>query len=351
MQYSHDKQQAGEYAASAMERITLEGLSPTPHVFELWYVYFSGQSPEITKAIDILIGNRQKLTDERCQDLYNKYLSEEREEAAIRKAGDQIHSTIQNVSGVVRNVKDATTEYSDKLGDMTVRVNAIKEPAQLQELLADMASDTKNMITQNQKLEAELDHSSQIMEELQRNLEMVRREALTDGLTGLANRKCFDAELQRIAQESMASGQAFTLLMMDIDHFKSFNDNYGHLVGDQVLRLVSRTLTDGVKGRDVTARYGGEEFGIILPETNLNAGVVVGNALRKSIASKDVINRTTGEKLARITISVGVAEYAPGEDLHELIERADAALYTAKHNGRNQVAAAPTPNRRTPRKN
>ena len=343
MQYSHDKQQAGQYAASAMERIAIEGLSPTPHVFELWYVYFSGQSPEVTKAIDILIANRQKISDQRCKDLYAKYLSEEREEAAIRKAGDQIHSTIQNVSGVVRNVKDATSEYSGKLGDVTARMNSVQDPGQFKELLSSVVKDTNNMIAQNHKLEEQLDQSSQIMEELQRNLETVRREALTDGLTGLSNRKAFDAELARIASEAQAASQSFTL---DIDHFKSFNDNYGHLVGDQVLRLVARTMVDGVKGRDVAARYGGEEFGIILPETQLNAGVIVGNALRKAIATKDVINRSTGEKLARITISAGVAEYSPGEDLNELIERADAALYTAKHNGRNQVAAAPTPGKK-----
>ena len=346
MQYSHDKQQAGQYAASAMERIAIEGLSPTPHVFELWYVYFSGQSPEVTKAIDILIANRQKISDQRCKDLYAKYLSEEREEAAIRKAGDQIHSTIQNVTGVVRGVKDATSEYSGKLGDVTARMSSVQDPGQFKELLSSVVKDTNKMIAQNHKLEEQLDQSSQIMEELQRDLETVRREAMTDGLTGLSNRKAFDAELLRIASEAQAANQSFTLLMLDIDHFKSFNDNYGHLVGDQVLRLVARTMVDGVKGRDVAARYGGEEFGIILPETQLSAGVIVGNALRKAIATKDVINRSTGEKLARITISAGVAEYSPGEDLNELIERADAALYTAKHNGRNQVAAAPTPGKK-----
>jgi diguanylate cyclase len=233
---------------------------------------------------------------------------------------------------------------------MSTRINSVKDAGELKELLADVVSDTNNMIAQNHKLEAQLDQSSQIMDELQRNLETVRREALTDGLTGLSNRKAFDAELSRIAEESVASGQPFTLLMLDIDHFKSFNDNYGHLVGDQVLRLVARTMTDGVKGRDVAARYGGEEFAIILPDTMLNAGVVVGNALRKAVATKDVINRSSGEKLARITMSVGVAEFAPGEDLHDLIERADAALYTAKHNGRNQVAAAPTPNKKQKKK-
>ena len=131
--------------------------------------------------------------------------------------------------------------------------------------------------------------------------------------------------------------------MMDIDHFKTFNDSFGHQVGDQVLRLVAKCLIDGIKGKDVAARYGGEEFIIILPETELASAVAVGNSLRKTVANKDVINRNTGERLARITMSVGVAQFSGEEGVDELIGRADAALYTAKHNGRNQVAAAPTP--------
>jgi diguanylate cyclase len=166
---------------------------------------------------------------------------------------------------------------------------------------------------------------------------------MTDGLTGLSNRKAFDAAIARVTEESDLNHTTFTLLMLDIDHFKTFNDNYGHQIGDQVLRLVSRTLVEGVKGRDIASRYGGEEFAIILPETTLTAGVAVGNSLRKAVATKDVINRSSGEKLGRITLSVGVAEFVPGEKIGSLIERADSALYTAKHNGRNQVAAAPTP--------
>lgn len=346
MLYTHDLSQATEYAREAMERLAREKLAPTPDNFELWYVYYSGQSPEVRRAIDILVANKQKITDERCKELFQRFLSETRSEDTIRRAGDQINATIKNVSGVVKDVRSAGTTYSTKLGTVTSKMQNVKDPAQLKEILSTVVSDTQNMLAQNQKLEDQLDKSSHVMEELQRDLENVRREALTDGLTNLANRKAFDAEIKRMTDEAVAAGKPFTLLMLDIDHFKSFNDNYGHQVGDQVLRLVAKTLTDGVKGRDLAARYGGEEFSILLPDTGLQAGVVVGNALRKAIATKDVINRSTGEKLARITISVGVAELATGEDIEDLIERADAALYTAKHNGRNQVAAAPTPGKK-----
>ena len=350
MQYTHDKDQAQEYAQSALERIKKDGLSPTPDLFELWYVYYSGQSPEIVRSIDILIANKQKITDERCKELYQRFLSEARDEEVVRRAGDQINTTIKNVTGAVRDVKTATSEYSTKLGGVSGQIADVDDAGQLKQILTTVMSDTENMIVQNQQLEKQLDKSSVVMEELQRDLENIRKEALTDGLTGLSNRKAFDNEINRISEEALSTSGTFSLLMVDIDHFKSFNDNFGHQIGDQVLRLVARTLTDGVKGRDICARYGGEEFSIILPDTPLHAGVIVGEALRKAVATKDVINRNTGEKLSRITMSVGVAEYNHGEDVTELIERADAALYTAKHNGRNQVAAAPTPGKKQSKK-
>lgn len=346
MQYSHDKNQATEYAQAAFARLKKEGLAPTPDHFELWYAYYSTQNPELTRALDILADNKQKITDEHCRELFQRFLSEARDEDAIRRAGDQVNTTIKSVSTIVRDVKSATATYSTKISTVNAQVEGIKDAGQLKKIISSVMNDTQDMLAQNQKLESQLDKSSSVMEQLQRDLEKFRREAFTDGLTGLANRKAFDTAIKRVTDEAASEGPGYTLLMLDIDFFKTFNDSYGHQVGDQVLRLVAKTLTDGVKGRDIACRYGGEEFAIILPDTGLQAGMAVGNSLRKSVATKDVINRATGEKLARITVSIGVAEFVPGEKTNELIERADAALYTAKHNGRNQAVAAPTPNKK-----
>ena len=343
MHYSDSVEKATQFAGEAFARIQQESLVPTPENYELWYVYYSGANPEVTRAIDILIANSQKITNERCQELHQRFLSEGKDSEKVREAGDKIQATIKEVSGAVKSVKNATTKYNTSLNSVTGQLKDNMSKQELEHVLKDVVSGTREMMTQNQILEKELTKSSQAMEELQRDLDLVRKEALTDGLTNLANRKAFDAEITRIAQEAASSGMTFSLIMMDIDHFKSFNDNFGHQVGDQVLRLVAKTMTDGVKGRDLAARYGGEEFAILLPETNLQAGVKVGDYLRKAVASKDVVNRNTGDKLGRITLSGGVAQYLPGEKIEDLIERADAALYTAKHNGRNQIAAAPAP--------
>jgi diguanylate cyclase len=341
VQYSHSKEKASQLAAQAFDRMRLEGLSPVPENYQLWYLYYSGENPEITRAIDILVAANQKITDERCQEVHQRYLNDSRENDRVRQAGDRIQTTLKDVNTIVSSVKDTTTKYSSSLSQVQEKLSGNMSKDEIDMVVRSIRDGTQTMMRQNQILEERLSQSSQLMKELQRDLEQVRKEALTDSLTNLANRKAFDTEIRRIAKEADETGATFSLVMMDIDHFKSFNDNYGHQVGDQVLRLVARTLVEGVKGRDLAARFGGEEFSIILPETNTQGALKVADYLRKAVAGKEVINRNTGSKLGRITLSGGVAQYLPGEEIDDLIGRADAALYTAKHNGRNQISAAP----------
>lgn len=343
MLYDHDIDLASGVAEKAFARLKKDGIPPAPSNFEVWYAYYAKINTELKAEIDKLKKTAGKVTQDDCRVLYEKYLSDKRNQEIVEKAGDQIQSTLKDVSGLMDNMRFATSEYSGTLEGVSQKISSVETPEDFKEIMDSVAQDTAKMAQQNKKLEAQLDKSSIAMEALKQDLERVRKEAMTDGLTGLANRKCFDEEVRRMVARCTQEGETLTLLMLDIDHFKSFNDNYGHQVGDQVLRLVAHTLTDGVKGKDLAARYGGEEFVIVLPSTNMNAGITVGDSLRKSLANKEVINRASGENLGRITMSVGVAQYYGGESVENLIERADAALYTAKHNGRNQVAAAPTP--------
>lgn len=343
MIYQHNTDKAKNFALGAMQRIQDHGLTPTPEIFELWYVYYSGDNTEVTRALDALLAAGGKLVDASCREIHEKFLNDTQENEKVRQAGDRIQATIKEVNGVVSDVKDATFKYNTSLTDVTSTLSQSQDRTQIEAAVKKVINNTQDMMRHNQLLEQQLSRSSLVMKELQRDLELVRKEALTDGLTGLANRKAFDTEIRRYVEEVKTEETTFTLVLLDIDHFKSFNDNYGHQVGDQVLRLVARTLIEGVKGRDLAARFGGEEFAIILPETNLQFGVKVADALRRAVAGKEVVNRNNGEKLGRITMSGGVAQFMLGEKIDDLIERADAALYTAKHNGRNQIAAAPAP--------
>ncbi len=339
---SKEKELTTEISRKAMDRIRREDVLPTPENYELWFVYYARSIPEVVRVIDAIVESGQAITDYVCNELYSRFLSDLRNEETIRNTGAQVQNTILHVSGAVHGVKEATRNYGETLSQVKTKINAAKTQSEIQAVVQLASESTRAMMGQSNHLEEMLRQSNEAMEELKKDLEHIRREAMTDGLTGLANRKAFDDEFDRVLREAQQNKTIFTLLMLDIDHFKSFNDNFGHQVGDQVLRLVARTLKDSIKGKDFAARYGGEEFAIILPETDLAGAVVVGNMLRKAVASKDVINRSTGKVLGRITMSVGVAEYMNEKIPEDLIERADGALYTAKHNGRNQVAAAPS---------
>lgn len=338
-----DSSRVNDIAAKAWARLKKDGVAPSPRNFEVWYTYYASEHAQLREEMSGLIAEKGGLSNADCQALYQKYLSDSRHDELFQKAGDHLNNTIEDVSGVVENIRTATTEYSGTLTDVSTKLGSAATKEEMAAVLQGVMSDTNKMLEKNRDLEEHLDQSVKVMGELKRELEEVRREAMTDGLTGLTNRKSFDEKIEQAVEACEQNEQTFTLLLLDIDHFKAFNDNYGHQVGDQVLRLVAKTLTDGVKGRDTAARYGGEEFAIILPETAIEGGRMVAENLRKAIAAKEVVNRTTGEHLGRITISIGVAQFYAGEPIADLIDRADAALYTAKHNGRNQVATAPTP--------
>jgi diguanylate cyclase len=325
-----------DVACKALEKIEELGLLPTPENYELWYKYYDGDA-ELVGAIDKLGDN---INEASCTKIYKRYLTSSSHEDAVRKISDQIQQAITEIGGLFKSVKSATDEYGETLDDTAGKIDKADSIEDLESVVSEMVQSTKKMVEHNKSLEDQLNNTSGQMAELRQNLDTVRKEAMTDGLTGLSNRKAFDRYLEAAISEAAADSATLTLLMMDIDHFKSFNDTYGHLIGDQVLRLVARSLKDGIKGRDLAARYGGEEFAIILPDTGAEAGVVVGNLLRRAVERKEVINRTTGETLGQITLSVGVAEYKPGEKPENLVSRADQALYSAKEAGRNQVKSA-----------
>ena len=162
------------------------------------------------------------------------------------------------------------TSYSESLADASQQLQETIDGTAMRAIIAQLLQGAREMEINNKKLEARLSASRQEIEELQQNLEAVRTESLTDPLTTLANRKFFDIELGRAIAEAKLMSEPLSLLMTDVDNFKAFNDKYGHLTGDQVLRLVAISVKQNVKARDIAARYGGEEFMVALPNTRCN---------------------------------------------------------------------------------
>jgi diguanylate cyclase (GGDEF)-like protein len=168
----------------------------------------------------------------------------------------------------------------------------------------------------------------------------IARISVTDGLTGLTNVRHFREQAQREHSRARRHNDPYSILMMDIDHFKKINDVYGHPVGDTVLREMAAIFREAVRLTDLPARYGGEEFIVFLHRTRLPEAVIVGERIREAVERKVF---AAPSPLIRCTVSVGIADYLPGTEGTEktVIGRADQALYAAKHGGRNRVACRP----------
>ena len=325
------------HAETALNQIKALKLAAHPRNFEVWYTYATGHIPDLNQAINDFLARETRLTDQELARIYDKYLSPVRFSERIDAVGGKIMGEIEQVMSMIDAAIGSANEYSASLAGATQQIAPDAGHDQLRLIVETLVRSTKEVEVTNQALQKRLVDSRQEIRELQENLEVVRTESLTDPLTTLANRKYLEDAITHFIDEAEAKGAPLSVILSDIDHFKKFNDTYGHLTGDQVLRLVATSLKQNLKGRDVAARYGGEEFAVLLPRTSLSDGVTVAEHIRHAVMSKELVRRSTGETLGRVTISLGVAAWRRGDTMTSLLERADSCLYAAKHAGRNRV--------------
>jgi diguanylate cyclase len=329
--------QAIMHGDSAMKRMHEIELPPTPNNYTIWYVYHSGGAPDLKRDIDELIERNERITNELALEIYDRYFGLVSESETIRETGQSLERAIERLMGFVEEAGAGNAEYGEALQTFSGQLGDDSSAADVRSIVASILAETKKMSDRQDKLQSDLVASTQEVATLRETIHSARREALTDSLTGVANRKAFDEAIHAMSVEAEQDGIPLSLLMLDIDHFKRFNDTYGHQLGDQVLRLVARTFTECIKGRDMAARYGGEEFAILLPSTGLTNAVKLADNIRDTVSKKRIVNRQTGQSLGQITLSAGVSLFRSGEQPSDFIRRADEALYTAKRGGRNRV--------------
>ena len=331
------------FAELALGQIRSLRQTAVPRNYEIWYVYATGYNSALNKIINETLARNGKLTEADLEQIYETYLSHIKTTDRIDKVGSRVIGEIDDVMKLISEALGMSASYDVSLSGATKKLESVQNRDQLKKIVESLVKSTREMQDTNKALEQRLTLSKSEINNLQQSLEAIRAESLTDPLTGLGNRKYFDRSIEMAVQTALANGEPLSLLMFDIDHFKSFNDSYGHLTGDQVLRLVGLSLKQTIKGQDITARYGGEEFAVVLPNTALRQALTVADHIRRAVMSKELKKKSTGEILGRVTISVGVSMLKPDDDTDSLIERADACLYAAKRNGRNRVICEADP--------
>ncbi len=305
--------------------------------FEVWQAYKLGALPELNREIETRIARGEAFGDAFNAELFERFFASKRVSAQMLEASASIARELADVISTLRGVGAEAGSYASALQDAAARFEGDPDPADLRAVVAQLSASTREMAKNNRKLSEQMEVSSRQVETLQSALQSVQAEALTDGLTGLANRRLFDETLSARVSEADAGGAGLCLLMCDIDHFKRFNDTWGHLVGDQVIRFIAVMLRKYAEGDVVAARYGGEEFALIMPRTKLSSARLLAVALNEAVKAKRLSRRSTGELLGAVTVSVGIAEYRSGESVSSFIARADACLYASKRGGRDQI--------------
>lgn len=331
---------AAQIARLAFPMMTQHKIDPTPHNYAVWYHYVMAENKDLVKEIDQMIEQGLPFSPDTNQYLYNKHIASHTEQTRVDAATSAAQHIMAQVLQIIAGFTGETSSYNQQIDEHVKKLSAVAPDAPMQEMVREIITRVKSIRDTGSQMQAKLSESSKEIESLKKNLDQVSIEAKRDFLTGTANRKCFDAFLEEQVKLARQNKTDLCLLMIDIDHFKTFNDKFGHLIGDEVLKTVAKSLVDTVRGKDLVARYGGEEFSVVLPTTPINGGVIVAEALRKSIASSDLIRKDTGLAIGSITVSIGVACLRHDTDtIATMIARADDALYTSKKSGRNRVTA------------
>jgi len=308
-----------------------------PQNYAVWYDYVSSPNGELRTEIQRHLDRENDFSPELSRQIYEKYfLDEIRAEVdgvqvAVREA---VESAISELGALGEDV----SRFSNVLASCGAKLKQDLTHEDLKGLVVELARETSVTRERSAQVENSLQMMSEELSQLRAQVNALTRDSQTDALTGVANRRAFDSAMARLMAEAANDEQPLCLIMADIDNFKTFNDTYGHLVGDQVLRFVAQEMMQCVKGRDVLARYGGEEFAVLLPATPLQGAKMLAESIRVIIESQ-VISNHSGKTLDSVTISLGVAQYLPGEDASTFISRADSCLYQSKDAGRNRVTA------------
>ena len=325
-------------AERALELMKAYGSSAAPRSYEVWYTYVSGHKPLMNDAIKRLSAERGAISDVEIEAIYDAHLSAQRYAVEAQQTSASVIAEIDDVVEMIEFALGSTAKYGQSLEALSQDLSGPIDRSRLREVIGSLVSATKEVAATHQTLDARLKETRGEIETLRETLEAVRIESLTDPLTGVSNRKHFEETLIHAIERAGQDGSALALIVIDIDFFKRFNDTYGHLTGDQVLKLVGMTMRETVKSSRATiARFGGEEFAIILPGATIEPARGVAESIRQSVMGRELVKRATGESLGKVTISAGVAALKAGDTAVSLLERADQCMYTAKRMGRNRT--------------
>ena len=340
MIFKEDANTAAVYLRKAVPKMIKHNIVPNPFNFTLWYSYYSKRFPELNNELDYIVSRFETCPPELSEELLLKYIikkddTEHKDRDAFQNAIDVL---LDDLSENINTAAAQSNSFSSALEQNVVDLSSAKLDDSHTQALGELTHNANSLCQLNDSLQVQMSTAQTEIDSLKKQLQETIAQANTDVLTGLNNRRFFESIYNQFIQQD--SGLEVSLVMMDIDKFKVFNDTHGHLMGDQVLKLVGKLLKSECKEPVIPVRFGGEEFALLCLGVDLKKANAIAEKLRVKLSRISLSNKRTGEKISPVTASFGVAFTKNLELLSELIERADKALYQAKENGRNCVQVA-----------
>lgn len=332
-----DIKDARTFAQAALNAMSRNGVLPSPRNFGIWLAYAAGTSPELTAQIDQIIEAGSGFTTDVNKDLDDRFGDQDSGVEQARLISNDLLETLRFIQDAFDTTELGQLEFYERLDHYSEKLENANGVADVTRILEEIVVDTVQVREQTGNLKTKLAESTRLVRDLRSRLDSANKDAVTDPLTGIPNRRYFEVELDKAVAQAGTSNKPLSLMFIDIDRFKDFNDKHGHHTGDIVLRLVAGQISACVGERGLACRYGGEEFVVLLEDTDSHTALVMAEKIRIMISRKEVKHRKSRKSFGRITISCGLTLFQPGDDPGSFLGRADSLLYQAKEAGRNRV--------------
>ena len=323
-------------ASAIMSILLVNDLDITPANLTLAYAAFTGGDPALARQIAARAESAEGITQPWLDELAHADTMRP-DQADLDRLVARLEKGLEEFNSHMRNARTAASDYGTELERHVVDLEDVEKTGQLVTSLAGLA---RAMLTRTRKAEHEMRRSEEEAKALRESLARARRDADIDHLTGLPNRRAFEALLKRYYEEAQATGEPLSIAFCDIDEFKRINDRHGHEAGDRVIKAIADTLAHISDDHCHVARHGGEEFVMLFRGLTPAEAAQRLDEAREELAGRRLINRKTDEPFGQITFSGGVADAVGYDEARNALKAADEALYRAKQNGRNRIELA-----------
>lgn len=311
---------------------------PRPSIYSVWYNYLTGENREAKSRVRALLQSGSPISAYDLDQIHGEHLAGDAiRQSSIDVANSKLERELADVLAAVQAHIVSSNDYCGSLSNKTQGLDDHSSVESIRSLISALLAENSAMRANTVKLGQSLEQSKSQINSLHAALVESRLCAVTDPLTGIANRRGFQEKLKSEIQTAKENGSRLCLVLADIDHFKRINDTFGHVIGDEVLRYFAGILEHNSGKGGYAARHGGEEFALILPCAGHSAARQHADALRVQFSAVRLVVAESREQIGVVTASFGVAEHLAGEPFESLIQRADERLYRAKAGGRNKV--------------